>query len=163
VRLNVGIMLFMASFVSYMLRVNFSIIIISMSASTEKFIGNLTQNGTDIITEDKFNWSKKDQGLLLSAYFYGYIFPNLLGGFLSEKFGGRIVIFVGMFLSSIVTGLSPFAANDNFIFMFGARLVLGVLGVSYRFQLKYFVLNLFKILRTFYFFNRVSFTQRATI
>lgn len=123
-------MLFMASFVSYMLRVNFSIIIISMSASTEKFIGNLTQNGTDIITNDKFNWSKKDQGLLLSAYFYGYIFPNLLGGFLSEKFGGRKVIFVGMFLSAIVTGLSPFAANDNFIFMFGARLVLGVLGVS---------------------------------
>lgn len=123
-------MLFMASFVSYMLRVNFSIIIISMTASTEKFIGNLTQNGTDIITDDKFNWSKKDQGLLLSAYFYGYIFPNLLGGFLSEKFGGRKVIFVGMFLSAIVTGLSPFAANDNFIFMFAARLVLGVLGVS---------------------------------
>lgn len=126
VRLNVGIMLFMASFISYMLRVNFSIIIIAMTSTnaTEKFIGNLTE------VDDRFNWSKKDQGLLLSAYFYGYIFPNLLGGFLSEKFGGRKVIFIGMFLSAIVTGLSPFAANDNFIFMFASRLVLGVLGVK---------------------------------
>lgn len=132
VRFNVGVMLFMASFISYMLRVNFSIIIIAMTSTnaTEKIIGNITKIGSDAVADDQFNWSKKDQGLLLSAYFYGYIFPNLLGGFLSERFGGRKVIFIGMFLSAIVTGLSPFAANDNFVFMFASRLVLGLLGVS---------------------------------
>ena len=132
VRLSVGIMLFMASFVSYMLRVNFSIIIIAMTSSnaTEKFIGNLTEIGSDAVFDDQFNWSKKDQGMLLAAYFYGYIFPNLLGGVLSEKFGGRIVIFIGLFLSAIITGLTPFAANDNFVFTFMVRLALGVLGVS---------------------------------
>lgn len=126
-------MLFMASFTSYMLRVNFSIIIIAMTKSAGK---NVTATLAEISSEtgihDTFNWSKTDQGLLLSAYFYGYIFPNLLGGFLSEKFGGMKVIFTTMFLSSIVTGLSPLAANDNFAYMFGARLALGVLGVSKR-------------------------------
>lgn len=134
VRLNVGIMLFMASFTSYMLRVNFSIIIIAMTKLSPPVSSG---NGTESLIvdpfhgliDDSFNWSKKDQGLLLSAYFYGYIFPNLLGGFLSEKFGGRRVIFIGMFISAIVTGLSPLTASDNFMFMFGARLVLGVLGV----------------------------------
>jgi MFS transporter, ACS family, solute carrier family 17 (sodium-dependent inorganic phosphate cotransporter), other len=129
VRLNVGVMLFMASFTSYMLRVNFSIIIIAMTKPAENVtaIGNFSDDGNF----DHFDWSKKEQGLLLSAYFYGYIFPNLLGGVLSQKFGGRIVIFIAMFLSAIITGLSPLAASDNFIFMFGSRVVLGIMGVSF--------------------------------
>lgn len=142
VRLNVGIMLFMASFTSYMLRVNFSIIIIAMSKltsparnATEQLMAARSEDNEPF--DDSFHWSKKDQGLLLSAYFYGYIFPNLLGGFLSERFGGRIVIFLTMILSAIVTGISPLAANDNFLFMFTARLVLGILGVTTQFLADY--------------------------
>lgn len=77
--------------------------------------------------DDTFEWDKKSQGLLLSAYFYGYIFPNLLGGSLAEIYGARKVIFIAMFLSSVVTSLSPFAASDNFIFMFIMRMILGIL------------------------------------
>lgn len=133
VRLNVGIMLFMASFASYMLRVNFSIIIIAMTKSAGKNVTDtLAELSGESDVHDTFNWSKTDQGLLLSAYFYGYIFPNLLGGMLSEKFGGMKVIFTTMLLSAIVTGLSPLAANDNFAFMFAARLTLGIMGVSER-------------------------------
>lgn len=92
-RLNVGVMLFMASFTSYMLRVNFSIIIIAMTKKadtgmSEKLMMNETIDGD---VHDTFNWSKADQGLLLSAYFYGYIFPNLLGGVLSEKVNQSLV------------------------------------------------------------------------
>lgn len=125
VRLNVGVMLFMASFTSYMLRVNFSIIIIAMTKAS-----NVTMDNSTDSVHDHFDWSKKQEGLLLSAYFYGYIFPNLLGGYLAERFGGRKVIFIGLFSSAIITGLSPLAASDNFLFMFASRLVLGVMGVS---------------------------------
>lgn len=125
VRLNVGVMLFMASFTSYMLRVNFSIIIIAMTKAS-----NVTMDNSTDSAHDHFDWSKKQEGLLLSAYFYGYIFPNLLGGYLAERFGGRKVIFIGLFSSAIITGLSPLAASDNFLFMFASRLVLGVMGVS---------------------------------
>lgn len=125
VRLNVGVMLFMASFTSYMLRVNFSIIIIAMTKAS-----NVTMDNSTDSADDHFDWSKKQEGLLLSAYFYGYIFPNLLGGYLAERFGGRKVIFIGLFSSAIITGLSPLAASDNFLFMFASRLVLGVMGVS---------------------------------
>lgn len=111
-----------------MLRVNFSIIIIAMTKSVSPNV-TMMGNSSDVV-DDHFNWSKKEEGLLLSAYFYGYIFPNLLGGFLAERFGGRIVIFIGLFSSALITGLSPFAANDNFMFMFASRLILGVMGVS---------------------------------
>lgn len=130
-RFNVGLMLFMASFTSYMLRVNFSLIIIAMSKPSGGQNATAAMESSALIEgDDMFNWSKSDQGLLLSAYFYGYIFPNLLGGFLSERFGGMKVIFTAMLLSAVITGLSPFAANDNFAFMFAARLTLGVMGVS---------------------------------
>lgn len=147
-RLNVGLLLFMACFISYMLRVNFSIIIIKMSADTNATttiqINSsltaasdllLTTNETDVVyrsshydDDDQFNWDKKAQGLLLSAYFYGYLFPNLIGGSLAGMFGGRKVVFFTMLISSIVTALSPFAANDNFIFMFIMRFILGLMG-----------------------------------
>jgi ACS family sodium-dependent inorganic phosphate cotransporter len=78
--------------------------------------------------DDYFAWDKQAQGLLLSAYFYGYIFPNLFGGSLAEIYGARKVIFIALFISSIITGISPFAASDNFIYMFIMRLILGLMG-----------------------------------
>lgn len=146
-RMNVGLLLFMACFISYMLRVNFSIIIIKMSADTNttktiQINSSLTAasdllstNETDVVYrssnydhDEQFNWNKKAQGLLLSAYFYGYLFPNLIGGSLAGMFGGRKVVFFTMLISSIITALSPFAANDNFIFMFIMRFILGLMG-----------------------------------
>lgn len=110
-RLKIGIMMFFGSCVSYMLRSNFSIILIAM-------------------TKSEFKWSNHDQNLLLSGYFFGYLWPNLCGGLVADKYGGKIVIFFVLFLSSIITALSPLTASDNFWFLFVARLVLGLLGVS---------------------------------
>lgn len=113
-RLKVGLMMFVGSCIIYMLRSNFSIILIAM-------------------TENEYNWSNHDQNLLLSGYFYGYLLPNLCGGFVAERYGGKIVIFIVLFLSSIITALSPLTANDNFWYLFAARVTLGFLGVSENF------------------------------
>lgn len=122
-----------------MLRVNFSIIIIKMSADSNVTASSainksLTTNSTDFVYQsshhdlnDQFQWDKKAQGLLLSAYFYGYIFPNLIGGSLAEIYGGRKVIFLALIISSVVTALSPLTADDNFIFLFIMRLILGLM------------------------------------
>lgn len=109
-RLKIGFMLFSGSFMIFMLRSNFSIIIIAM--------------------KDTYRWSNYEQNLLLSAYFCGYVGPNLIAGMLAERFGGKILIFVVFLLSSIITALSPLTASDNFEYMFWARLLLGVCGVS---------------------------------
>lgn len=103
-------MLFSGSFMIFMLRSNFSIIIIAM--------------------KDTYRWSNYEQNLLLSAYFCGYVGPNLIAGMLAERFGGRILIFVVFLLSSIITALSPFTASDDFNHLFWARVMLGVCGVS---------------------------------
>lgn len=114
-RFKIGLMMFIGSCIVYMLRSNFSIILIAM-------------------TKSEFNWSNHEQNFLLSGYFYGYLLPNLCGGLVAERYGGKIVIFVVLFLSSIITALSPLTASDNIWFLFAARVTLGFLGVSEEFS-----------------------------
>lgn len=109
-RFKIGVMLFTGSFMIFMLRSNFSIIIIAMS--------------------DTFHWSNHEQNLLLGAYFCGYVGPNLIAGMIADKFGGRLLVFSIFLLSSVITALSPLTASHNFNYLFCARLVLGVCGVS---------------------------------
>lgn len=109
IRANIGIMLFVGSFMTFMLRSNFSIIIIAMN--------------------EKYKWSNYQQNLLLSAYFCGYVGPNLIAGFLAERYGGRTIAFLIFLLSSIITALSPCTANISFEFLFISRLALGICAV----------------------------------
>lgn len=108
-------MLFAGSFMIYMLRANFSIILLAM-------------------TED-YQWSSYEQNLLLSAYFCGYIAPNLIAGVIAERFGGRIVIFLIFLVSSVITALVPYLTSSDFTYLFLSRLALGFCGVSEHFQL----------------------------
>lgn len=55
---------------------------------------------------------------------------SLLGGVMAERWGGRHVVGISLFLSGLVTGLSPLLARDSFWPIFAARFALGVLGVS---------------------------------
>lgn len=109
IRLKIGIMLFIGSFMTFMLRSNFSIIILAMN--------------------EKYQWSNYKQNLLLSAYFCGYVGPNLIAGFLAERFGGRVIAFLIFFLSSIITALSPYTASISFELLFVSRLILGICAV----------------------------------
>lgn len=49
---------------------------------------------------------------------------------MAERWGGRHVVGISLFLSGLVTGLSPLLARTSFWPIFGARFALGVLGVS---------------------------------
>lgn len=85
-RYIVVLMAFLGFFNVYGLRVNLSVAIVAM---TEKF--NVTlENGT-VIEDQHFDWDSKQQGLILSSFFYGYIWTQLLGGYLGSKFGGHYV------------------------------------------------------------------------
>lgn len=49
---------------------------------------------------------------------------------MAERWGGRHVVGISLFLSGLLTGLSPLLAQDSFWPIFAARFLLGVLGVS---------------------------------
>lgn len=64
------------------------------------------------------------RGLILSAFFWGYLWPQLPGGWLADRFGGKRVLGAGVALWSLATFLTP-AATASFALLLFVRGVLG--------------------------------------
>jgi len=43
----------------------------------------------------EYNYNKSDQGLILAAFFIGYILTPILGGSLADRHGGKMVLAAG--------------------------------------------------------------------
>jgi ACS family sodium-dependent inorganic phosphate cotransporter len=78
-RYMVVVMSFFGFFNLYSLRVNLSIAIVAMTQHRNRTIDN--GNGTYEEFGPDFDWDMNVRGLVLSAYFYGYIVTQLLGGY----------------------------------------------------------------------------------
>ena len=74
----------------------------------------------------EFDWDKRLQGLVLSSYFVGYLLTNMPGGWLSFKFGSKIVLAVSLFVSSLLTLGLPFAARINVTLLIACRFLIGL-------------------------------------
>ncbi|XP_046549719.1 uncharacterized transporter slc-17.2-like isoform X3 [Haliotis rubra] len=74
----------------------------------------------------EFTWSKQVQGLLLGAMFWGYTIGQLFAGWLSQRFGARMVIGLGVGASALLTLLSPMAARINPYLFLSTRLLFGI-------------------------------------
>ena len=67
----------------------------------------------DLEAEGEFNWSAQQQGLLLGAFFYGFIVTLVPGGYLSEKFGPKWVLFTSISGGILCTFFSPMTARKG--------------------------------------------------
>jgi MFS family permease len=61
--------------------------------------------------QDKFKWTDKTQGYVLSSFFWGYILGQIPGGFLATKIGGKRVFGLGVLSTGVLTLLLPLCAN----------------------------------------------------
>jgi MFS family permease len=111
-RYTVIALLALASAICYFDRVNISIAIIPLARD----------RGYDAAAT----------GLILSSFFWGYIGPQMLGGWLADRFGGKRVLTAGVVLWSLGTVLTPVAAELSFAALLVMRAVLG-LGESVHF------------------------------
>jgi len=97
---------FMAVFVCYIDRVNISVAIIPMAAD--------------------LGWGLDIQGLVLSSFFVGYLLLQIVGGRLADRFGGKLVLGVGVLLWSLFTLLTPPAAALGLTVLIVARIGMGM-------------------------------------
>ncbi|XP_046427804.1 sialin isoform X1 [Neodiprion fabricii] len=120
-RFTFGFLGFMGFALVYAMRVNLSIAIVSMVNKTESNkndSANSTDicpsvdpvNGTFVPHTGEFNWDETTQGIVLGIFFFGYVATNVPGGRLAEKYGGKLVYGLGVFLTAVLTIISPFAA-----------------------------------------------------
>jgi MFS family permease len=97
---------FAATFICYMDRVNISVAIIPMAA--------------------ELHWDPQTQAAVLSAFFVGYLVTQVIGGRLADRFGGKVVLAVGVLSWSFFTLVTPWAALGGLSALLAARVGMGV-------------------------------------
>ena len=63
---------------------------------------------------------------MLGAFFWGYLLGQVPGGLVSERFGAKRVIAVGMFPVAVLNIISPFAARSSPYLFLVVRFLVGV-------------------------------------
>lgn len=110
----------------YALRVNLSVAIVSMVRTS-----NSTKQTLNESQASQFDWDENTQGLVLGSFFWGYVISQLPGGRLADSFGSKWLLGFGIFMTSVLTIVSPLAANWSYKFFLVCRILEGVFEVSH--------------------------------
>lgn len=79
----------------------------------------------------EFDWDAQQQGLVLGAFFYGFIFTMLPGGYLAEKYSSKHVILISALGATLCSFLSPLSAKyGGYIGFMIIKIIQGVLQVK---------------------------------
>lgn len=54
-----------------------------------------------------FQWSQEMQGIILGAFYVGYLLSHLPGGLLAQKYGGKYILGFGVLTSGVLSMLIP--------------------------------------------------------
>ena len=73
-----------------------------------------------------FDWSRETQGIILGAFFWGYLVTQIPGGWLAERIGGKGVYGYCMLVCAIATLLTPVGAKFSPYMLVFLRIVKGL-------------------------------------
>ncbi|XP_025084625.1 sialin-like isoform X3 [Pomacea canaliculata] len=80
----------------------------------------------------EFDWDKGTQSRLLAMYFYGYVFTQIPGGWLADRYGGRLVWGLCQSICALSSLALPLAARAHVYLVDALRFLLGfAAGVSF--------------------------------
>jgi len=88
-RFIVAVLLYFGLIVSYTIRMSLNVAIIPVAAEQK--------------------WSEQTKGIVLSAFYWGYITTQLPGGLLAKKYGAKVVFGWGLAWASVWTIIWPFS------------------------------------------------------
>lgn len=74
---------------------------------------------------ERYSWTDHQVSNLLGAYFWGYLFSTLIGGFLADRFGPSTVILYTMFATCLTTLFAPLGASAHFLYIYVLRFLTG--------------------------------------
>lgn len=103
---TIVLLLFAAVFISYIDRTNISVAALAM--------------------QEDLGWTETAKGLVLSAFFFGYLLVMPLTGVLTNRYGGWLVLGVAVLWWSAWTALTPPAAIMGIGALVFARVALGI-------------------------------------
>ncbi len=90
------------------------------------YIDRISISVAIILLARQFGYDSAAQGLVLSAVFWGYLWTQLVGGWMADRFGGHRVLAAGVAIWSLATFVTPIAAAATFSALLAARVLLGL-------------------------------------
>ncbi|XP_003743735.1 sialin [Galendromus occidentalis] len=121
----------------YAMRVNMNVVIVSMVnheavrmdtkmsdcklASTNSESAGFSPRNSTFLRNGPFAWSPKTQGVILGAFFWGYVITPIPGGFMAERYGGKWLFGLGVVLTGILGMLIPIVTTK-----FGHEGLIGI-------------------------------------
>ena len=90
------------------------------------FIDRIAISIAIIPMAEENGWSATIQGAVMSAFFLGYVTLQIPAGYLSDRFGGKWVLGLGVLLWSVFTLLTPVAAAFGITLLLACRFLMGV-------------------------------------
>ena len=124
-------MAFWGQIQNYMMRGCLNILIVAMVKTNNTGTADIakTEEG---VGDQGLDWDELDRGLILSAFGYGYITTQIIGGRLAEIYGFKCVYGLGIGLTGVLTLFAPFVAMYSYWGFFALRVVMGICeGVSF--------------------------------
>jgi MFS family permease len=104
----------------------YSLVSLSMLAVFICYIDRVNMSVAIIPMAEEFGWGPTKQGSVLSSFFVGYLLLQILGGTLADRFGGKIVLGLGVILWSLFTLLTPLAATIGLGILILNRVLMGM-------------------------------------
>ncbi|CAA2962121.1 inorganic phosphate cotransporter isoform X1 [Olea europaea subsp. europaea] len=80
--------------------------------------------------EDKFMWSPKEQSMVKGGFYYSYFLFMVLGGRISELYGAKYVLLLGVAGSAIINLATPWIARYNLGLLVASQVLMGALQSS---------------------------------
>ncbi|GFT99486.1 hypothetical protein NPIL_593442 [Nephila pilipes] len=84
-------------------------------------------NGTTPEEEGDYLWAPSEQGIILGAYFYGYVCTQVVGGRMAEIAGGKWVLGLSILIASFLTFITPVAADIGVVAIVIVRVLMGLI------------------------------------
>ncbi|KAL0275710.1 UNVERIFIED_CONTAM: hypothetical protein PYX00_003493 [Menopon gallinae] len=132
-------MFFIGFTIVFLLRVNLNLAIVGMAVhnvTVSILSGNETSgvtrlNDTGEFSEvlspgGEFEWGEFQQGLILGAFFYGYMSSQIPGGRIAEIYGMKPVFGTAVLLNGVLCLLIPLFARFHWVLLFIIRVVQGL-------------------------------------
>ncbi len=92
-RVNLVILFFSSNLICYMDRINISV--------------------TAPMIMKELGWDEAALGIILSSFFVGYTLLQIPGGWLADRFGGKLVLSCGVLWWSLFTLITPIARSSH--------------------------------------------------
>ena len=102
----------------------FTVILFFVTCTLILYIDRVSISVVPPILMKEFGWDEAMMGTVLSAFFVGYLFTQLPGGLIADRFGGKGNLGFAVLWWSAATGITPFARTVPL--MIAARIGLDV-------------------------------------